>query len=458
MHLNECLELAFSRPTPAGTLGEAVGPDGSNPHRGQVPGSVLSTVRCVARDWGTKSRTNFHIPPERLAGYSYLFEDGTADGAAVTGRHRGWGGNDSGDDRPHAQRHPCHAFVRAEEPSNLHSHHYDFYSENMSKIAWTSAHFAQNRTGFASGSYDQPNPPHHMDFTTQPLPSSSIIARGSAHPELMTVPYIHPELGTPVPPLQLPWHFGLLCWSFAWGGFVMLRLGPPWAKGRRAEGEDEPKRKRWFPFRAFAWACILLQSPCSFLADYVHMTNVSTWHTVDRILACFMLSLEMIKVATMRPYTRPAVYAFYVAAVAGALFCFLRSQGAQEALNAEGFVFWHNGWHCYPLNASIVAFAEVYLDRRWGIYCGLNAKGEAGERVERRGALGSDEKREGGENSEGSYPPDVAGGRTPGRPTRARADVGSATPRSYATHDIDSPGVRRSRRIAGKKPEVRNAL
>ncbi len=38
-------------------------------------------------------------------------------------------------------------------------------------------------------------------------------------------------------------------------------------------------------------------------------------------------------------------------------------------MNADGFVFWHNGWHCYPITVSIVHLLDCYLNRRWAEYC-----------------------------------------------------------------------------------------
>jgi hypothetical protein len=42
------------------------------------------------------------------------------------------------------------------------------------------------------------------------------------------------------------------------------------------------------------------------------MTNISAWHVIDRFTACTMMTLELVKLITMRPYTRPAIYILYL--------------------------------------------------------------------------------------------------------------------------------------------------
>ena len=66
------------------------------------------------------------------------------------------------------------------------------------------------------------------------------------------------------------------------------------------------------------------------------------------------MSMELVKIVVMRPYTRPLLYILYLMCCGVAIFCFFKSQEVQKSLDADGFVFWHNGWHCYPITASIV--------------------------------------------------------------------------------------------------------
>ena len=95
---------------------------------------------------------------------------------------------------------------------------------------------------------------HHYTTTTiatpHPLPHPNTMT--------MTIPYHHPHLELPMPPLDLPWYFALLCWSFTLGGIVMLCLTPKWIKcgGGNNIGYC---RRHWFPYRTFAWLLILFQ-------------------------------------------------------------------------------------------------------------------------------------------------------------------------------------------------------
>ena len=211
--------------------------------------------------------------------------------------------------------------------------------------------------------------------------------------------------------------------SFTFGGLVMLCLPPKWAlRGRGPSSSEAGQHQRhWFPYFAFAWALTIVQGPCSFLADYVNMTNVSLWHTVDRFVACVMMSLEIAKMIALRPYTRPLMYLVYLCCVGGAAFCFLKSQGAQQTLDADGFVFWHNGWHLYPIVQTVVYMIEIGVNQRWGEYHSFEDEDEGnGSERYRRGQNGGTLLR-----------------------TRIMADAKAAA----------SPGLRRSRRIAGHKPK-----
>ena len=105
------------------------------------------------------------------------------------------------------------------------------------------------------------------------------------------------------------------------------------------------------------------------------------------------MASELVKLIALRPYTRPLIYTLYLTCCAAAVFCFTKSQEAQETLNAEGFVFWHNGWHFYPIAEAMVYFIEILLNRRWGDYYSFECEvGDAKEectykRGERGGIL-----------------------------------------------------------------------
>jgi hypothetical protein len=84
------------------------------------------------------------------------------------------------------------------------------------------------------------------------------------------------------------------------------------------------------------------------------MTDNSPWHVIDRFTACMMMSLEVLKLIIIRPYTRPIIYILYLSTLAVALACFLQGQEALKTMNEADFIFWHSGWHCYPITGIIV--------------------------------------------------------------------------------------------------------
>lgn len=253
MHLNECFRLAFSRPAADvenisvdanqattdshgyTTIDLPFLANYSPPSLEQpqvdlvVEGSLVSVLKCIASDCGVKAHTNFYIPPEKYAGYSYLFED---DELGELHAHR---------------RHP--AFVHAEEPNNLHTHHYDVYklgsTSNSTQMTLTAMHSTINLTNHRRSD-------DVLHSAQPPL----------QHQAPMTVPYIHPHLEMPVPPLHLPWYFGALCFSFSFAGVVGLFIPPKWylCGGGRVGGEMGGRyKKHWFPWVAFSWALTLCQ-------------------------------------------------------------------------------------------------------------------------------------------------------------------------------------------------------
>ena len=58
-----------------------------------------------------------------------------------------------------------------------------------------------------------------------------------------------------------------------------------------------------------------------------------------------LMSMELVRILVMRAYTRPLIYILYLTCCGVAIFCFFKSHEAQKSLNADGFVFWQNGWH-----------------------------------------------------------------------------------------------------------------
>lgn len=379
MHLNECFALGFGqreehRPpstdeSPFGDLSFDF--PGYTPHHGDAKGGVAAVLRCIGSDWFGRNKTVFYIPKANLAGYTFLF--GESD---LKKRH-------SLSARGHRS---TPRFVNAGHPNNLHPHNYTTFSNGSSapSIALSSASFlTDSRMNTAPPKDHRPSLP-------------------------MTTPYFHPDTDIPVPPLVLPWYFGLLCFSFMMGGFMMLYFPPKWIE---TGGKDGKRHWYWKGYFVLGWLLLSLQGPSSFMADYVRMTDESIWHNIDRVMACFLFSLECTKLVVMCPHTRPMIYASYLACFSIAVFCFMGSQAAQVSMDPDGFIWWHNGWHCYPILATSTRLVEMYLE-------------SCGERC-----------RPSKEDVDECVPP-----------------VTLCKPRKKVALSITTP-VRRSRRIAGRRPE-----
>lgn len=83
--------------------------------------------------------------------------------------------------------------------------------------------------------------------------------------------------------LYIPWWFGLGCWTYSVAGIcMMLSPRPKWTYRSN------------FCFDLYASILIFVQSPLSFMADYMNMTNVSIWHMIDRFFASPMFVLTSI--------------------------------------------------------------------------------------------------------------------------------------------------------------------
>jgi len=272
MHVNECFALAFSRPAAADALDETnvignpiiamnsndrgsdhdfLSDNITSPEQQQQrqeeqlveEGSILSMLHCIVAEWGTKSKTNFYIPPEHYPGYSYLFEHENEEQAWHSfgdkiRHHLHPVHHNAQHSHLHHEHHHNKAFVYAEEPNNLHPHHYDVYMHGTMNSTTHPQH--------SVSSIPNINALHNPIMLSQ---QEQQLSNGNAnhnHPG-MTVPYYHPHLEIPVPPLQLPWYFGALCFSFALAGIVILSFPHRWT------------RRHWFPFQKFAWTLILLQ-------------------------------------------------------------------------------------------------------------------------------------------------------------------------------------------------------
>lgn len=265
-------------------------------------GSVLSMLKCIVHEWGTNSRTNFYIPPEHYAGYTYLCDECQPSGWGL------WSSSSSARNTAHCHtRSNCHghhpsAFVHAEQLHNLHPHHHDnswYYSMMMMRAnaTTTSTQLLHKSSMTPSVPHSSPiamtslannDSFHHVGLyfyqhsktapTTTTAPQSANNIHIDSTTSLMTTPYIHPSLELPVPPLHLPCYFGALCWSFALAGVLMLRLPQKWTflgGSRRCmqqrqhhhdnHGQVAKSSRHWFPYRAFAWVLILWQVSSGFV-------------------------------------------------------------------------------------------------------------------------------------------------------------------------------------------------
>ena len=102
-------------------------------------------------------------------------------------------------------------------------------------------------------------------------------------------------------------------------------------------------------------------APLSFAADYLSMTDDTYIHTADRLLACPMMVFELCKALTMMPHVRWGTFGLYVASVATAIYSFVQSSQAQEHVDADAFIFWHNCWHVYPLLVSVIMGFDYFV-------------------------------------------------------------------------------------------------
>jgi len=186
--------------------------------------------------------------------------------------------------------------------------------------------------------------------------------------------------------LALPWWFGGGCWNFALGGLIMMwTTEPQWMAKTR------------FPWKTVACLLIFVQSPLSFLADYVYMEKDSYWHVVDRCLALPLMATEVYKYGLMcqhslmpcvrwfcdhvkwnsqqiakqtstssqQPAMHPLLIVLYGVAIVLAIAAFLQSTKAQSNLDRDAFVYWHTVWHLYPLVVSSIVLFDFYACHGW---------------------------------------------------------------------------------------------
>lgn len=206
--------------------------------------------------------------------------------------------------------------------------------------------------------------------------------------------------------LDLPIWFGVGCWHFALAGLVMVWTTVPQFMLESPSPSPLPLGLK-YPYYTVALLLILAQSPLSFLADYVHMTNDSYWHVVDRCMAVPLMGTEVLKFALMchhcysnaaggattnigadvnnnsnnsnsninsngnkqstnsRNTMHPGLVLGYGVAMVLAVFAFRQSTTAQSNLDRDAFVFWHYVWHAYPLVVSSIILFDFYVCDGW---------------------------------------------------------------------------------------------
>ena len=202
--------------------------------------------------------------------------------------------------------------------------------------------------------------------------------------------------------LQLPWWFGAACWNFAIAGLIMLWTTAPRWMDSSSSSSSSARNNIAFPYKTMALLLIFVQSPLSFLADYVNMTHDSYWHVVDRCLALPLMATEVVKFLLMCRHSflhyydynypnnnnnnntcqsqpqqhphestietmamHPTLVVTYGVAIGLAVFSFVQSTVAQSNLDRDAFMFWHTVWHLYPLVASAIVLFDFYACHGW---------------------------------------------------------------------------------------------
>ena len=60
-------------------------------------------------------------------------------------------------------------------------------------------------------------------------------------------------------------------------------------------------------------------------------------------------------------HCRPSNFILQLAAASFAGFCFVNAQDAQEAYDRDSWVFYHNLWHCFPLNLTAIQIYHTFV-------------------------------------------------------------------------------------------------
>jgi hypothetical protein len=104
-----------------------------------------------------------------------------------------------------------------------------------------------------------------------------------------------------------------------------------------------------------------MAGPLSFWADYLNMANDSIAHVIDRSFAVIMFAVFLWRLTSLFHFARPSNFFLQLAAFSFAMFCFMNGQDAQEAYDIEGWKFWHNLWHCFPMFLTAIEIHDRYF-------------------------------------------------------------------------------------------------
>jgi hypothetical protein len=106
-------------------------------------------------------------------------------------------------------------------------------------------------------------------------------------------------------------------------------------------------------------------APLSFSADYVHMSDDSVYHVLDRMFAVPAAGLELFRlIAYLYNGVSPRIILVTACLEVLAVSCYIQSTLAQAELDRDAFVMWHYLWHLYPILASVVVWTEYNFCRQ----------------------------------------------------------------------------------------------
>jgi len=79
--------------------------------------------------------------------------------------------------------------------------------------------------------------------------------------------------------------------------------------------------------------------------------------------------MELWKIFSMFFYSRKSVFYWQLVSVIFAMSSFINGQNAQLDHNMDGFIFWHNMWHIYPLLCISIQFYDYFVLGEYAALC-----------------------------------------------------------------------------------------